>query len=986
MSEHESQSGDRDGSAVDDQVNKSSNNGQEFPWKTKYHSNDEHRIFVKEVALEDGIEQCEKLIDEIRESFDNIENLDDAFARSIWSLDTRKQWISDCEDIIKTHQDFRVLVGVTGRTGSGKTSALNAVLGFQELLPTSNEEASTAVPCKIEYNHDNDPSRAFRCQVTFRKKADLRKQLDDFFEDIIHRNELRGIPGRSHEDEHALRNYNAQLKPTFELIKTVFGIDEEQAEEMNAQTILSSRPEVLSLLGTTKKFHHHESKGISDKIKPYMDSTEADHGKTGLHFAAWPLIDEVALFAKSDILKNGVVLVDLPGVADAVESRAAVGERYFGKLAALLIMVEVKRAASDSSNVSIMSKHHEMAMMMDGKFHRRRLCVCVTQIDLLDRPAALRKKDARDNNTLQSLLRREQATREKRQERESKKKEADKLLKSLEKTLKRKGEASGKAKAKGKVKKVKKSAQAEANAKLVERRKYCRKIDHQVLLLKEEINELASEIQFICIKARNVYLEPKLQKHFAERQARLLNPNEDRLMEAYDGKASICPISAKAFWECRQGQDPMIGFPDETYSGIPNLATWIRTATIPEREEHADVLFNRLRTKYNVVRLWSRDEWNRSRIKISRECFERNVIDSAFALMIQAFDGYWRRLGKTIEKKNPLNNKNGSFEKCSQQCADAVVKWTYRNPDDDTSSGQIHWLTYRAMIKRKGAKFISKSGDTTREYDWMQDISHVLLNKIVKEWNQSLNHDIPALATLASPEIDKIWGDFLQCLEIGVKDFNMSMWKDLQGEISAIEDIKDGVKDQLRRVLRDISRGATKIHPDLVKVVQKQWEPAFTDALTHTGSGSHKRRKEVLLDFAKTSSQATLQAAFANMQDKLNVSFKRTPEKLAEVSSFAVRATRDHISVLLDRIIEPDINNPVKLENVEEMKVKMQQRIQAVLLDWDLKWKMADRTYKFIDTGESKLPETYRHIKVEQAIRYDNDDDDDDIDMDIDTA
>ncbi|KAI0403324.1 hypothetical protein F4802DRAFT_316314 [Xylaria palmicola] len=343
-----------------------------------------------------------------------MERINTSFAALVWSPETRKDWVSESKKIIEDHQDFSVLVGVAGRTGSGKTSALNAILGYQELLPTCNQEASTAVPCKIAYNNDDNTARAFRCVVTFRSISDLEKQLDQFFDNVQNKNKLEALPWRSHEDEEALRNYNAHLSPTFELIRIIFDIEEEQAEEMDTAKLLNSRRDVCNLLGKKKLFYDRESKGISNKIKPYMDSTEADHGKSGLQFAAWPLIEQVELFVKSDILRNGVVLVDLPGAADAVESRAAVADRYFDQVTATLVVVEARRAASDSTNVELISKHREMAMMLDGKFHAQSYCVCISQIDSIDRAAAVRRKDPRDNDILQSLLLREENLKKKK--------------------------------------------------------------------------------------------------------------------------------------------------------------------------------------------------------------------------------------------------------------------------------------------------------------------------------------------------------------------------------------------------------------------------------------------------------------------------------------------------------------------------------------------------------------------------------------------
>jgi hypothetical protein len=96
MSECNSQSGDTNEFGVDTQVDKSSNDGQKFAWNTSYQNNEQNRISIKEAALKDGIEQCEKLISEIKQSFSNIERLDDEFARSIWSPGNRKEWILNC--------------------------------------------------------------------------------------------------------------------------------------------------------------------------------------------------------------------------------------------------------------------------------------------------------------------------------------------------------------------------------------------------------------------------------------------------------------------------------------------------------------------------------------------------------------------------------------------------------------------------------------------------------------------------------------------------------------------------------------------------------------------------------------------------------------------------------------------------------------------------------------------------------------------------
>lgn len=48
--------------------------------------------------------------------------------------------------------DKRKLIGVFGRSGAGKSSLINAVLGEQGLLPTGSGRACTTVMTKVEAN------------------------------------------------------------------------------------------------------------------------------------------------------------------------------------------------------------------------------------------------------------------------------------------------------------------------------------------------------------------------------------------------------------------------------------------------------------------------------------------------------------------------------------------------------------------------------------------------------------------------------------------------------------------------------------------------------------------------------------------------------------------------------------------------------------------------------------------------------------------
>ncbi|KAI4860123.1 hypothetical protein F4820DRAFT_121379 [Hypoxylon rubiginosum] len=425
-----------------------------FTWSSCEDFDDQKRIAIKENALAVGIRKCEQLIEKFEVSVLGKDGLNTPTGSNILGREALEKWVGGCskypwycmirqhikltplsEDLIQRHKDFKVLVGVAGPTGSGKTSTLNALLGFSELLPTSNQEAATAVACKVAYNDDERHDHKFKTIVTFRTRANLTKQLDQFFEDMKGRDELRRADNGSADDYDALRNANANLKPSFEMIRTVFGLGEKEVANMTTKDLLRSNEDAGRLLGKTKRFHGSNVDELSEKIKPYMDSTTAQHTKSGSEFAAWPLIGEVEIFVKSEILRNGVVLVDLPGLADSVESRAAIAKNYFPKLAATLIVSAARRAADDSTSVKLMSDHEELRLKMDGKFHKRSYCVVVSQIDQIDRRSALRTRDAKSNPELQRLVEEEETLKAKKKEKAKQHKSANTELAIIKREL-----------------------------------------------------------------------------------------------------------------------------------------------------------------------------------------------------------------------------------------------------------------------------------------------------------------------------------------------------------------------------------------------------------------------------------------------------------------------------------------------------------------------------------------------------------------------
>jgi hypothetical protein len=143
----------------------------------------------------------------------------------------------------------------------------------------------------------------------------------------------------------------------------------------------------------------------------------------------------------------------------------------------------------------------------------------------------------------------------------------------------------------------------------------------EIEIAEHKLMRVEGEIIFICVKERNRLLELRFNNDFARRQRRVVT---EELSEAYDGTVQVCPISAMAYWGIKE-EKAIPGFPSEQYTGVPNLAHWIRSATLTEREHHITGVLNDLNGLYNRMHTWSREESAQTKVEVDREWVEARL-------------------------------------------------------------------------------------------------------------------------------------------------------------------------------------------------------------------------------------------------------------------------------------------------------------------------------------------------------------------------
>ncbi|XP_060946453.1 nuclear GTPase SLIP-GC-like [Limanda limanda] len=245
----------------------------------------------------------------------------------------------------------RMLVGVFGRTGAGKSSLINAIVGEKNLLPSGSVCACTSVMFKVEANND---SEKYEAEIEFIKKDDWKNELC-FYKYLL-----------DDDDDDAREKMTALYREDW-VSKSV--------EELMDKKYFKEIPEFLS--SEKKTLECESAEELRDKFVKYVSaSNEEDDGERQY----WPLVECVTVRLPNKELLQHVTLVVLPGNGDRNKSRDNMWKKMVGRCSTVWIVADIKRAASEKEAWEILQ--NASSLMGNGGDCQRIHFICTKSDDV----------------------------------------------------------------------------------------------------------------------------------------------------------------------------------------------------------------------------------------------------------------------------------------------------------------------------------------------------------------------------------------------------------------------------------------------------------------------------------------------------------------------------------------------------------------------------------------------------------------------------
>ncbi|XEV04322.1 hypothetical protein FSHL1_009609 [Fusarium sambucinum] len=939
-----------------------------FPWRECEELGDVERLKIKEQAVIQAEEYCGK----IRTVLESVLNMSHDTPEGIMmGLRIVKHWCTEYgkyhlapvfssmfpkygeDQVLNKHKNRQILVGVEGPTGAGKSSFLGSLLKIPELFPSGQEAAATAVIGKASWNWEDDPERRFRAKVFFRTKDEIENEVKSLLKEL---NRWSGLKAGHFDDDDdvemadAISISRSTIEHQLPRVKAVWGMNEKELLRLAKScprytTYKKATEEILERNSTARRFlregetefNASTAEMLSKSIKPFLDSSSSTYGG-GKQFSAWPLVNGVHIYAKADILKSGITLVDLPGCGDAVESRSEVAQKVSHTLDVRMVVSPIIRAADEKQGQALMQNGFDEAQMrLRGKMDGRGFCVIASKMDdmkvdsyiagcteLAHNDEVIQKvralADLKDEKAALKSTRRDLKAVKKQAESQWKKatKAYDKAKKKYQTKLQTDTNASDEHLA---TLRTQRNEKSEAFTDADKRLDQCelRQTKNSI-----ETNYTRDWIYHRSIQTRNARVIKRLRADFAARQSRIDHEQASEQPQATRASSDyvlpILPVSTRAFWQLESNDTPMTGFPSQTYTGIPAAEKWLHRAILAKREKHLDETLDGYQNLMTMMRIYSATNGQDGDFNFTRSEVEAVLADT-HSLYTHKMGAKLAEACIEIYKLDPLEHKGIAKNRFLGKAQRIVQKWAYKYPDLENNVERMVFSTYAANLRRNGTEYKSLGVGVT--YTWIENLAAPILKTLSRDWDQKMNTQLPLIRAPMMSDYSEIFTEYLNAI---------------QRVISEKIPVLEACFANMRPILEN----------------SQQMRPTFEAALRDFGAGSHARRKETVEAKMKEEDLIVCDRMIDRLVDGVAERIAEVPVQLRSAAAEGSRNVQQQLSFLVNNLVESYCLDPVMNAN----KVEFQNNVRAHIGSWEAAWAGEGNYAEHILDLDLKIPDT----------------------------
>ncbi|KAJ4009644.1 hypothetical protein NW752_009231 [Fusarium irregulare] len=981
----------------------------EFPWRTCETLSDVERLKIKEKAVIEAEKYCEQ----VRTVLGSVLKIPHDSTESIM-MGRRivKHWCDEHDQIRNKHKQRQILVGVEGPTGAGKSSFLGSLLKISELFPSGQESAATAVIGKVSWNWNDSPGYEFRAEVFFRPKIEVVNELKELLQELVRWTRLTSGQGQIEEDDNdgeradTMAICRSAIEHQLPRVKAVWGMEEEQLQQLANKT-----PQHLSYKDAIRKifyrnitadrfldngkveFNASTAKDISASIKPFLDSSPSTHGG-GKQFSAWPLVKCVHIYAKADILKPGITLVDLPGCGDAVESRSEVAQKVSHTLDVRMVVSPIIRATDEKQGQALMQNGFDEAQMrIRGKLDGRGFCVVASKMDDMKVDSYITGCPELTNN--QELNQKETRIGDLKQEKEGLK-QTRRDLKTARKQAERQKNKASKAYEKAMKKHALKlqanpnesgahltdlEAERDARAQAFnDADKQLKRCEFRKTQIETETTYLHDWLHHRAYQTRNARVMERLRANFAMRQTRLDEGNTPvKPRAAPEYVLPILPVSTRAFWQLESTETPMPGFPSLIYTGVPAAEKWLHQATLAKREKHLDETLDGYQNLMTMMRIYSATNGQNGDINLTRSEVE-NALAETHAFYTKKLGSKLAEACTEINKLDPVEHKDRAKKRFLREACRIVQKWGYKFPDIENNVEKMHFCTYGANIRRMGRTYRSAGSGVT--YTWIENLAAPILKTLSRDWDRKMNRQLPLIKRPMVSDYSRIFTEYLDAIQRVINDKVPPLGACFESMRPILENSQRAMSTKIGDVLSTLAEKSALVTVDAVVYLHDEMRPTFEAAAADVGTGCHARRQETIKTKIEEDADFICEEMIKRLVNGVAGRKAEVPAQLRDAAAEGPRIIVQQLSFLVNNLVENISSDP----KMKAKKLGIPGCVRAHIEGWEASWaKEGDYEAHILDQ-DLEIPANIPEPVIREAPESDDEAVDDSSDDEDDTA